>query len=276
VIGKLDKVRGTASVGGPLRSVGRVALWAVVVLFLFRGAVSVLGGNEPAPAASPAGSGKTTDSQTVDAFAVRYVRTYLADSSPAAVGSLLAPGADLFGGGGAAPTDTHVAQAEATATKEISVGRQLVTVSCELVNGHVVFLAVPIVRDQAGGVAADGAPAFVSAPGIGRVEAEAERSLPIPGVDAEEVRDLASRFVEAYLSATDPADLEYLTAPASTIVPLGGFQAVGKVRVRQLGGSDSDDPRIGQRSERYGGDLPAVLPSTARKARPLVRRRRRG
>ena len=235
MIGKLDKVRGTG-VSGPLRSVGRVALWAVVVLILLRGVASVVRGESHTDTTRSTGGGETsTAAQAVDAFAVRYVRTYLADSSPEALRGLLAGGVSVPAGGAANPTDTTVAQAEATATRVLGDGRRLVTVSCELVDGSVVFLAVPIARDSAGGVAALGAPAFVSAPGIGRVEGESERSLPIPGVDAE-VRTLATRFVETYLSATNPADLEYLTAPAAEIAPVGGYEIVGSVGVRQLEG----------------------------------------
>jgi hypothetical protein len=232
VIAKLDRVRGTG-VRGPLRSVGRVALWAVVVLLLVHGAKSVV--SEPTPAASPSsGDTQASHSDAVDTFAVRYVRAYLAQPSAAGVQSLLAPGAEVPGGGES--TETQVAQAEATATRALSDRRAVVTVWCELLTGRVVYLAVPTIRDDADGVAALGPPAFVSAPGIGRVEDTAERSQPIPGADAGEIRELAARFTETYLSATDPAGLKYLTAPAVTITPVGGFEVVGAVTVRQLGG----------------------------------------
>ncbi len=242
MIGKLDKVRGSAFSGGrPLRSVGRVALWAVVVLLLLRGGASVVGGKESARQPQDATTGRSADSQAVEAFAVRYVRAYLADTSPTTVASLLAPGVSIPSGGGPAPAGSQVAQATATATRPIGKDREIVTVSSELRNGDVAFLAVPIARDQAGGVAALGAPAFVSAPGIGRVESEAERSQPIPGADAEDIRKLVSRFVGAYLAESAPADLEYLTAPDAGIAPLGRFQSVGGVTVRQLG--DNRGPR---------------------------------
>jgi hypothetical protein len=233
VIGKFDKVRSTPKIGGPLRTVGRVALWAVVALFLIRGAGSVLTGNTEGSAQEKVQADHSTN-EAVTAFAVRYARAYLADSSPQSLTAFLAPGATVPSGGGPAPESDRVAQAEATAFKANGDGREIVTVACELVNGQVSYLAVPTVRDRAGGVAAVGAPAFVAAPGIRRSDIDPEQSQPIPGADAGAVRQLAERFTETYLSGTSAADLEYLTAPDSSIAPLGGFQPVGRVSVRQL------------------------------------------
>lgn len=232
--GKLDRVRATAY-GGPLRSLGRVALWAVVVLLLIHGAVSLVqtepGSGGVLPARSAAGDG----SEAVDAFAVGFVRAYLADPSPEALAAFVAPDVTVASGGEAAPAGERVAQAEVTNTQRIAPNRAVVTVWCELLTGRVVYLAVPTARDSTGGVAALGPPAFVSAPRMGRVEAEAERSQPIQGADAKEIRELVGRFTESYLSSTEPGGLKYLTPPGSAIAPLGGFEPVGAVAVRQLG-----------------------------------------
>lgn len=231
---KLDKVRGTAA-GGPLRSLGRVALWAVVVLLLFHGAVSLVSNDgaeslETVPARSAAGV-----SEAVDAFAVGFVRAYLADPSPQALAPFLASGVDIATGGVPTPAGERVAQAEATAVHSLAPNRAVVTVWCELLTGRVVYLAVPTIRDLAGGVAAIGPPAFVSAPRIGRVEADTERSQTIQGADAGEIRELAARFTESYLASTEPGGLKYLTPPGSAIAPLGGFVPVGDVTVREVG-----------------------------------------
>ncbi len=230
-LGKLSVGGSTQGVPGPLRRAGRIALWAVIVLLLYRGTVSILKG-ESRPTLEPAQAGRVDDSLAT-AFAVRFARSYLANSSRTELGELLATGASLPGGGGPAPAASHVAQAEVAAIRSTGDRRAVVTVSCELLNGEVRFLVVPIVRDMAGGVAAVGAPAFVAAPGKGRTEAE--QSQPIPGADAESIRELASRFVETYLSGASAADLEYLTSPGSALSPLGGFQPVGAVAVTQLG-----------------------------------------
>lgn len=237
MIGKLDRVGSAGGTSRSLRSVGRVALWAVVVLLLIHGAVSLVGSGRPSavPAANGTDSRAAQRSAVVGSFAVRYVRAYLADSSPASVAKLTVPGTPIPQGGSVAAGGEAVAQAEASTTRDLGNGRAVVTVWCELTSGRVLYLAVPTIRDGAGGVAALGPPAFVAAPGIGRVESEAERSQPIPGADAEELRELAQRFVSSYLSGAGPGDLKYLTAPQSSIGALGGFHAVGSVTVRQLG-----------------------------------------
>jgi hypothetical protein len=175
--------------------------------------------------------------QAADAFAVRFVRAYLAGSESTT--ELMAPGASTVEPSPPSPAE-QVAQAEAISSRPLGSGREAVTVLSELRNGNVAYVAVPIVRGAAGGVAATGAPAFVSAPGIGRVTESTERSQPIPGADAGAIRKLGARFIETYLSTTDPADLEYVTSPSAAIEPLGGFEVDGGAAVRQLG---SGSPR---------------------------------
>jgi hypothetical protein len=216
---------------GPWRRVGQLSLWAAIALVLYRGGVAVVKGeSQPAPS-EPRTEAPNPDT-AASAFAVRFARSYLADSSAAALADLLASGVPISDGG-PAPANQHVAQAEVTAARLVSDRRLIVTVQCELLNGQVQYLAVPIGRDNAGGVAAVGAPAFVAAPGKGRTEAE--HSQPIPGADAEPIRELATRFVETYLSGASAADLEYLTPPGSELAPLGGLQPIGAIAVTQLG-----------------------------------------
>lgn len=239
MLGKLNKVGGTAASGGRLRSVGRIALWAVVALVLFRGSVSIARGGEEgsSPAAGGMDGREGGAGQAADAFAVRFVRAYLAGSESTT--ELMAPGASTVEPSPPSPAE-QVAQAEAISSRPLGSGREAVTVLSELRNGNVAYVAVPIVRGAAGGVAATGAPAFVSAPGIGRVTESTERSQPIPGADAGAIRKLGARFIETYLSTTDPADLEYVTSPSAAIEPLGGFEVDGGAAVRQLG---SGSPR---------------------------------
>lgn len=217
-----------------LRSVGRVLLWTVLVLLLYRGTLSVaLDGGEARGPVRRAERGAAQFAQ-FDAFAVHFARAYLADSSRENLSGLLASGAMVPTGGRPNPPSQHVAQATVVAIEQTSTGAVTVTVACELHNEQVLNLAVPIARDNAGGVAAVGAPAFVAAPGKGRTEAE--QSQPIPGADAELISELSKRFVESYLSGTTAADLEYLTPPGSKLEPLGGLELIGPVAVGQLGG----------------------------------------
>jgi hypothetical protein len=206
---------------------------------LVHGAVSLVQteprNDEVSPARSAAGDG----SEAVDAFAVGFVRAYLADPSPEALAAFVAPDVTIAAGGEAAPATEQVAQAEVTKTQHTGGNQAIVTVWCELLTGRVVYLAVPTIRSLAGGVAALGPPAFVSAPGIGRVESDTEGSQPIRGVDAGEIRELAERFTDSYLSATEPGGLKYLTPPGSAIAPLGGFAPVGAVSVREAGDGGS-------------------------------------
>jgi conjugative transposon protein TcpC len=223
----------TPGTPGPLRRVGQLALWAVVLLLLYRGGAAIVKGEaQPATAPTPRAELTAGTDTRVTAFAVRFARTYLADSSAANLTDLLAEGVTVAGGG-PAPAERRVAQAEVLTVMPAGSDRLIVTVQCELENREVQNLAVPIARDSAGEVAAVGAPAFVAAPGKGRTEAE--QSQPIPGADAESIRELASRFIETFLSGTSAADLEYLTPPDSEMAPLGGYQPAGSVSVTQIG-----------------------------------------
>lgn len=232
---RLPKLSLSRDGGAPqwVRRVGRVLLWTVLVLLLYRGAVSVVLDKGELRGPVRRAEGGAAQFAPFNAFAIHFARAYLADSSQANVSELLADGATLPAGGSPTPPGQHVAQATVAAIERTSSGGVTVTVACELQNGQVLNLAVPIVRDSAGGVAANGAPALVAAPGKGRTEAE--RSQPIPGADAEAISQLATRFVETYLSGSSAADLEYLTPPGSSLAPLGGLEATGPVAVGQLG-----------------------------------------
>jgi hypothetical protein len=203
-----------------------VALWTLVALLLTKGGAAVLAGPPkqvvgaaPSAAAEPAAS----------AFAVRFARTYLSSSSRELT-PLLAPGVGEEVAPGATGTDGPVEQVAVAGARDLGGGQAIVTVACELGGNRTLYLAVPIVREGAGEVAALGAPAVVAGPaGVAR---SAARPQPLAGPSGAAIADLARRFLPAYLSANEPGDLSYLLAPGARVTPLGGalrLLAVGAV-----------------------------------------------
>lgn len=228
-----EKARvGEATVRSTLRGIGRVALWSLVALLLVRGAASVISGPrqvEPAPAGAP-----SVGDWATSAFAVRFARAYLAGSSPRELAPLLAPGASARAVSGPAGEGARVAQAEVAGARDLGGGRAVVTVACDVGDDRTLHLAVPIVRGNAGEVAALGAPAVVAGPAVAGVRVERPRPLADPGAVA--IASLIERFLPAYLSASDSTDLSYLLAPGAAVTPPGGgLRPLTVSGVRQVG-----------------------------------------
>lgn len=216
-----------------LRSVGRVAIWIVLVLLLVQGFGAVL---TPPQKSAPGGDvAITAADQAGAALAVRFARTYIERPSPRALAPFLAEGATVGSGRSPAGTGAGVAQAEVSATQRLGGGREILTVACELRDGRTVYLAVPISRSGAGEVAVTGAPWVVAAPSTAGVAAE--RLRPIAGTDDAAIRSLVEKFIPAYLAARSPGALSYLLAPGASVVPLAGsLELLGAAgTVSQLG-----------------------------------------
>jgi hypothetical protein len=213
-----------------LRTAGRAALWALVGLLLLRGAASVLA--DPQQSDEAVSSGGVLDPRT-DSFAVRFARAYLGGASPEELAPLLAPGAEAPSAGTGA-TGLEVQQADVAGSEGLGHAQALVTVACELADARTVYLAVPIVREGADGVAVAGAPAVVAGPaGVGE---DVASPRPIAGPDATAIGELVRRFLPAYFSASGPADLSYLLAPGAVVVPPGnGLRLLGVSAVKQVG-----------------------------------------
>jgi len=211
-----------------LRRIGRVALWALVAFLLIRGTESVLS-PAPEPPQAPADAKGSPLGQAGAAFAVGFARAYLADPSLRRLSDRFAEG--VTPRAEASTTGRKVAQAEVAQTRRLGGGRAIVTVACELLGGRVLYLAVPIVRDSAGEVAALGAPSLVAAPETAGLEAE--RTQPLSGADAGAIGELVDRFLAAYVSSTEPADLSYYVAPGTSVAPIGGLRLVGTPSVRE-------------------------------------------
>jgi hypothetical protein len=219
------------TVRAALRTAGRAALWALVGLLLLRGTASVLADPQEGDRGTASPNGVVDPS--TGSFAVRFARAYLGGASPSELAPLLAPGVDTSTAG-ASTTGVDVAQAEVAGSEDLGRGEALVTVACELADARTVYLAVPIVREGVGEVAAAGAPAVVAGPaGVGE---DIPSPRPIAGPDAAAIGELVRRFLPAYFSASSPADLSYLLAPGAVVVPPGnGLQLLGVSAVRQIG-----------------------------------------
>ena len=224
------------TVAAALRTVGRVTLWAVLGLLLVRGAGSVLAGP---PKGEPTAASTSLSDPATSAFAVRFARAYLSGASSKELAPLLAPGTAVPPRGTNVP-GVEVEQAEVAGSEAAGNGQALVTVSSELADARTVYLAVPIVREGADGVAAAGAPAVVAGPaGVGE---DVASPRPIAGPDGAAIGELVRRFLPAYFSASEPGDLSYLLAPGAVVVPPGnGLRLAGISSVKQIG--EGEDAR---------------------------------
>ncbi|HEX8752836.1 MAG TPA: conjugal transfer protein [Solirubrobacterales bacterium] len=216
-----------------MRGCGRAAIWAVLGLLLLRGVLAEPSATAPAPRQSTAALDPASA-----AFAVRFARTYLSDPSAAALAPFLAEGVRASGGTRPQSEAGAVAQAEVAGSEELGGGRSVLTVAAELRDARVLYLAVPIVRDRAGEVAALGVPSIVAAPGrAGAVSTE--RPQPLAGADAAAIGELADKFVPEYLADREASSLAYLLAPGAAVVPLGGVLTLDAVTgVTQLGSGE--------------------------------------
>ena len=204
-----------SSVRSVLRGLGRVAIWTVLGLLLIRGSWPI---NLRAPRLAT-GRARASIPKSA-AFAVRFARTYLADPSPQSLAPFLAEGRGS-GSGGARTGSADLVQAEVSESKELGDGRSVLTVACEFRDARVLYLAVPIVRSKAGGVAALGAPSIVAAPGVAGV-GSGQRPQPLAGPDAGAIRELVARFLPEYVTAREGRSLSYLLFPGAVVAPLAG------------------------------------------------------
>lgn len=201
-----------------VRATGRVAIWILIGLLLVRGVGAVLA---PAPAQTrEAGARERSIDPASAAVAVRFARAYFDDPSPRALAPFMAEGASIGAGSPPLGSRPGVTQAELVAVKELGGGEAVLTVACDLRDARTLYLAVPISRLGAGGVAVLGAPWIVAAPG--RAGVAVERPRPLAGAEASAIRALVEKFLPAYLSGRSARDLSYLLAPGAAIAPLGG------------------------------------------------------
>jgi len=205
----------------------------VLALLLVRGVLVEPAGEVPTP---PPDAASGTDQKT-SSFAVGFARAYLSNPGGEALAPFLAEGVRI--GSGRPPQGVGlVAQAEVSETEELGGGRAILTVACELRDSRTLYLAVPIVRSEAGEVAALGAPSIVADPGGAGIDSE-ERPQPLSGPDSGAIEALAAKFLSAYIASSEAADLAYFLTAGTEVQPLGGaFDLAAISGIEQLGSGE--------------------------------------
>lgn len=240
-----------------LRSLGRVALWALVALLLIRGAADILGGpGQPQAARSGPGAagGEAWPGSEARAFAADFARAYLTfdperpEFHEQATAGFLA--GDLREGAALDfpqdPDDGEVqtvAQTTVARAGALDERRALITVAATVTSTTVTtrYLTVPVARDQAGGLVVYDYPSFSAPPARARVSAPATESL--QGRDAEEIEDVLGRFFEAYFAGQDD-DLTFFLPAGVRLEALGErYELDELVSVAYAPGSPQDGPR---------------------------------
>lgn len=217
-----------------LRSLGRVALWALVALLLIRGAADILGGPDQPRAAPDARAGASAEAwpgSEARAFAADFARAYLTfdperpEFHERATAGFLA--GDLREGAALdLPQDPEdgeiqtVAQTNVARAQALDDQRALITVAATVTSKTVTtrYLTVPVARDQAGGLVVYDYPSFSAPPRQARVGTPATERL--TGRDAQEIEDVLGRFFEAYF-AGDGDDLTFFLPAGVRLEALG-------------------------------------------------------
>jgi hypothetical protein len=163
---------GRTDPGRLIRAAGRVALWALIGLLLVRGVGDVIsGGREGATAPAPPTAAAFPD-EKARTFAAAFARVYMESTGAAALGPYLAPRVADELQAGQRRRSAQVAETRPAGEQPLGADRALFTVACQLVGGGVLYLAVPVARDAAGGLAVYGLPSFVAPPALASVEPE--------------------------------------------------------------------------------------------------------
>jgi Conjugative transposon protein TcpC len=236
-----------------LRLIGRVTLWALLALLLARGAADVLA-DEPSGTASdrrPVRSAAVWPDEQARAFAAGFARAYLSYSPRRRqryvrglgrfMAAELVAGAvpEFVGRGG----DQLVEQAVPARSARVDADRAVITVAVGLAGSPGVrYLAVPVARDDHGGLVVADLPSFVAAPAAARPEWE--ESEPLTGSERAELEDVLARFFRAFL-AGDAAGLEYLTPAGERVRAVSPpLELVGVDSIAALPDEEAGDPLV--------------------------------
>lgn len=198
-----------------LQRIGRGVLWAFVVMLLVRGLAATFAVSQPSrevrvvrqtPAAWPDDAAR--------AFAADFARAYLAFSpkDPDTQLRALAPFASPELANSIAPqlgddAPAHdVGSVMVARARALDARHALITVAVSLASGTR-YLAVPVTRDDGGGLVVDELPSFAAPPR--RASVMPETLDAVTGPDQSALREFVSRFLRTYL-AGDAAGLGYL------------------------------------------------------------------
>jgi hypothetical protein len=201
--------------GELLQRIGRGVLWALAVVLLVRGVAGVFATSKPARVVRVERAAPTAwPDDAARVFAADFARAYMtfspkaADAQSSALASLVSP--ELAGSVAPELGDDAPAQNVSTVTVARTGARDsrhaLITVAVS-VSGGTRYVAVPVARDDAGGLVVDELPSFSAPPR--RATVEPASLEPVTGPEQGALREVVSRFLRTYL-AGDSAGLAYL------------------------------------------------------------------
>jgi hypothetical protein len=214
---------------GLLKGLGRFALWALVALLLLRGVAGVLAQDTRAPVAQPVARAAPAawPDDAARAFAVGFARAYLswapdhADEYASALTPFVSP--DLAQTAAPQFGESAPRQVVGTATVARAVAldghRALITVAASVAMPDDVtrYLAVPVTRDDAGGLVVDELPSLVAAPA--RASAAELETEALSAAEQQQIGDVLEQFFSGFLAGRS-ADLKYLVPPGVRIAAL--------------------------------------------------------
>ncbi len=218
--------------------VGRVVMWAVIVLIGYRGVLAILSGpSSPGRTASPpaaAGARPPFPVAVAEAYALEFGDVYLnfspatAASRSKALAAFLPAGADpQLGWNGAGTQQVLDEQVAGIAVR--SARTAVVTVLARMDNGSLIELGVPVYA-SGGSMAVSGDPALLPGPATAVVPT-ANQAAADQATEATLQSQLAG-FFAAYASG-DQATLARFLTPGTHLTGLGGevsFGAIDAVR----------------------------------------------
>lgn len=226
-----------------LKRIGRTLLWVLAIVLLIRGTASLVATDRPAAAtvvSPPAHPTVTWPDDEARAFAVDFARAYLTAPAAASLQDYVTPelattvAADFEDG-----TRQDVGAVTVARVTALGGSRALITVAAA-VGPDVLYLAVPVARDKAGGVVVTDLPSLVGPPARAVVEAPANE--PVDSSERTAIEDVSKRFLTAYL-AGDAEGLEYLVPPGTRISAVGREYELVGITALQLASPPKGDTR---------------------------------
>ena len=214
--------------------VGRVVVWAVLLLIGYRGVLAIVSGpNSPSRPASPrvaAGVSASFPVALAEAYALEFGNVYLnfspatAASRSKALAAFLPAGADPQLGWNGAGTQQLLDEQVAGITVH-TANTAVVTLLARLDSGSLIELGVPVYA-SGGSMAVSGDPALLPGP-VSAVMPAAARTAPDRATEATLQTQLAG-FFAAYASGDQTTLARFLT-PGTHLTGLGGEVSFGGI-----------------------------------------------
>jgi hypothetical protein len=226
--------------------VGRVVVWAVILLIGYRGVLAIVdgqGGRATGSATDRTVAATQFPVTTAEAYALEFGNVYLnyspatAAARSAALAVFLPPGADAQLGWNGAGTQ-RLLDEQVGGIKIRSGHAAVVTVLAQLADGSLVTLGVPIYA-SGGGMSVSGEPALLPGPAM----AVAQRADQAGGdqATAAALQSQLAGFFQAYASG-DQATLARFLTPGAQLTGLAGAVRFGAIDAvyAPVGGSIRD------------------------------------